>query len=93
MHFCKRVSFLLLYYGFVHSRYTRGETPNCEHTLACTLRSGGHRGAPILELLEPSGCGQHVHSVRAPVRRIELGVVNEEARREALRPGDAHELQ
>ena len=44
-------------------------------------------------LLEHSGCGQHVHSVRAPVRRIELGVVNEEAGREALRPGDAHELQ
>ena len=50
-------------------------------------------GAGVCLLLEHSGCGQHVHSVRAPVRRIELGVVNEEAGREALRPGDAHELQ
>lgn len=40
-----------------------------------------------------SGRGEHVHSVRAPVGRVERGGVHEEARREALRAGDAHELQ
>ena len=53
----------------------------------------------VMRLLLPrrsspaSGRGEHVHAVRAPVGRVERGCVHEEARREALRAGDAHQLQ
>ena len=61
--------------------------------IALITPPGGAAEARILLLLAPSGRGQHVHLVRAPIGRVELAVVNEEAGGQAPRAGDAHELQ